>query len=137
LQRLTTNLQSAKTQTDMNLASKKLGEFWDVRLSTVEAKIESRLDNGERKRFGDSRQRWRSYRAKEVRFRASFYDGGSIQPLIANTAYSQITEHRVSELESLFVDGLTGRAEPGGAANRRQPIRSETNRAPAAAASGR
>src|SRR6266536_6432546 len=117
LRRLTSNLESAKTQPDMNLASKKLADFWDSKLIAIEGRIEGRLDGKEGKEFADSKKRWRSHRSSEVAFRSGFFAGGSIQPLIANAAYSQITEHRVVELESLFRDALTGRAEPGGAAN--------------------
>ena len=136
LQRLTANLESAKTQADMNLASRRLSGFWDARLTDIEDKVEGKLGSRERKRFVDSKRRWRSYRSKEVAFRAGFIDGGSIQPLIANGAYSQITEHRVSELGSLFMEALDG-AEPHGAANWSQPIRSGTNRTSGAAGSRR
>lgn len=115
LKRLTLNLQAAETQAEMNLASNKLAEFWDARLSAIEGTIEGRLDDRERKQFEESKTRWRSYRAGEVTFRASFFDTGTMQPLIANTAYSQLTEHRVSELESLYTDALSHRAEPDGA----------------------
>lgn len=134
LQRLTSALQKAKTQTDMNLASKRLADYWDDRLAGVQAKIERKLDAKERKQFVQSNKRWLSYRAGEVAFRAGFYKGGSIQPLVANTAYSEITEHRVSELESLLSEGLAARA--GGAANRGRSVASETNRTSAAASPG-
>jgi uncharacterized protein YecT (DUF1311 family) len=117
LQRLMLSLESARTQMDMNLASKKLAEYWDAKLHAVDLKIEGRLDGKQRKEFAQSRKRWRSHRAGEVAFRASFSEGGSIQPLTANTAYSEITEHRVGELESLFSDVLSGRAKRAGAKN--------------------
>jgi uncharacterized protein YecT (DUF1311 family) len=123
LARLTSNLRTAKTQADMNVASGKLAQYWDQKLAAIEAKVELRLYGRERKDFIQSRDRWRSYRSAEVAFRASLFDGGSIQPLIANTAYSLITEHRVNELESLFSEALSGRAERGGAANAAAPHR--------------
>ena len=137
LQRITSTVQDAKTQTDMNLASKKLADYWEAKLVAVQTKIESKLDAKERKEFAQSNKRWQSFRTGEVAFRARLYEGGSMQPLIANNAYSEITEHRVSELQSLLSEGLAGRAEPTGATNRSQPIRSETNRTSAAAGSGR
>ena len=137
LQRLTANLQNAKTQTEMNLASEKLAQFWNARLTAIEAKIEGRLSIRERNRFADSKERWRSYRATEVSLRAGLYEDGSMRPLLLNAAYTQITEHRVSELESLFRDALAGRGEPGGPASGSQPIRSETNSTSSAAGSRR
>jgi len=102
-------LDKARTQTDMNLASKKISEFWDAKLASVEKRIEGKLDEQELKRFSESKSLWQRYRMEEVKFRTDFFAGGSIQPLIANTSYSQITEHRVTELESLLVDALEGR----------------------------
>src|SRR3954463_14675145 len=83
LQRLTSTLRNAKTQTDMNLASKKLADYWNARLAAVQARIESKLDAKERKEFAGSHKRWHSYRTAEITFRAGLYEGGSIQPLIA------------------------------------------------------
>ena len=109
LRRLTAALDAADTQTDMNLASKQIADFWDAKLGILEKQISQKLDGEERKRFSDSKERWHSYRAQEVRFRSSFFDGGSIQPLMANMSYSEITEHRVDEMESFFADALKGR----------------------------
>jgi len=137
LRRLTSALQNATTQADMNLASKKIADYWDKVLAAAQAKIEHNLDAREHKQFVQSHKHWLSYRTNEVAFRAVFYEGGSIQPLIANTAYSEITEHRVSELESLLSEALAGRFEPVGAAKRSQAVRSQTNKTSPAAGSGR
>ena len=109
LQRLKASLYAAETQTDMNLASKKISEFWDGKLASVEKRVEQKLDGEERKRFSQSKERWHTYRMQEVEFVADFFDGGSIQPLITNERYSDITEHRVAELESLLAVALDGR----------------------------
>lgn len=132
LRRLTSALQNAMTQTDMNLASKQIADYWDKILVAAQAKVERKLDAKERKQFLQCHKHWLSYRTNEVAFRAGFYEGGSIQPLMVNTAYSEITEHRVSELEFLLSDALAGRAEPG-AANRSQPVQPQTNRTSVAA----
>lgn len=108
LHQRTSKLEAAMTQAEMNNASGKLAEFWEQKLKAIEQKIEAKLNKKERKQFAKSRQRWRSYRTGEVAFRARFFEGGSIQPLIANTAYYEITEHRVSDLESLFVVAFQG-----------------------------
>jgi len=112
LRRLEGQLDSAMTQGEMNVAAGELARYWDNRLVAAEKKIERRLSKKERKEFSKSKKRWRAYRSKEVAFRAIFFEGGSIQPLIANDVYSEITEHRVKELESLFQQGLEQRAVP-------------------------
>jgi len=103
---LTAALDAAKTQTDMNLASKKISEFWDAKLASVESRIAQKLDDGQQKAFADSKARWRDYRTQEIKFRSDSFADGSIRPLIVNESYSEITEHRVAELESLWVSTL-------------------------------
>jgi len=99
----------------------KLCEFWDGKLLLLEKRVAGKLGGQEQKRFADLMKRWREYRSREVAFRAESFDGGSIQPLIANCAYSEITEHRISELESLCAVALNQRAERNGPANGSQP----------------
>jgi len=95
------------TQTDMNLASHKISEFWDAKLASIEKRVEKKLDDEERKRFSETKERWRSDRMQEVKFQSDFSAGGSIQPLVANACYSEMTQHRVAELSSLLL-GLEG-----------------------------
>jgi uncharacterized protein YecT (DUF1311 family) len=110
LLKLKSDLRQAKTQVKMNQASKAIADFWDARLLLIENKIEGKLDRQERKQFLASKQHWQKCRSSEVSFRASFSEGGSIQPLIANSACSQLTGHRVIELETLFGDALQNRS---------------------------
>jgi uncharacterized protein YecT (DUF1311 family) len=111
LQRLNDALSKATTQSDMNSASGEVARLWDKRLAALEKKIETELATRERTRFDESKNRWKVYRARKVAFRADFRDGGSIQPLMANSAWAELTEHRIAELESLYADGLEQRAD--------------------------
>jgi uncharacterized protein YecT (DUF1311 family) len=107
LTRLSHALEKATTQGDMNVASGKIAEYWDRRLASVERRIEGKLDGDALKAFAASKARWNQHRSLEVSFRASFFEGGSIQPLIANSHYAGMTEHRVAELEAFFTDALS------------------------------
>ena len=104
LQRLEAALNVAMTQYEMNLASHEIAKYWDAKLASIEKRVERKLGT----RFAESKARWRSYRMQEVQFRSDGFAGGSIQPLIANLAYAELTEHRVAELLSLLgeVQGL-------------------------------
>ncbi len=105
--RLSRDLEKAMTQADMNEASSKIAEYWDRRLATVEKKIEIKLTADHRKDFSESKMRWSKLCTSEVSFRAGFSEGGSIQPLIANTSYADMTEHRVNELEAFYETSLS------------------------------
>jgi len=115
LQRLGAALDAAMTQYDMNLASWNISKYWDAKLASAEKQVEQKLDDTERKQFAESKERWRKYRAQEVQFRADFFAGGSIQPMMEYGAYTVITVHRVEEMESLLWVELQGRtdATPG------------------------
>jgi uncharacterized protein YecT (DUF1311 family) len=109
LAQLEAALAAAMTQTDMNIASVKIAEFLDSKLASVEKQVARKLDNVEQERFAEFNERWRRYRIQDVQFWASFYEGGTIQPLVANNAYSAITAQRITELEDLL-GSFAGRA---------------------------
>jgi hypothetical protein len=102
LQRFTAALDKADTQYDMNMASFQIGVYWEAKLTEIEKRISKTLDAGQQKQFARSMGLWRLYRTQEVQFQAGFYEGGSIQPFIANETYAGITESRVEDLESLW-----------------------------------
>ena len=105
LERLTALRSAAKTQADLNVASNALADFWDGKLASIEERIEhvlQKCDGDEQERFLKSKDRWRSHRTEEVEFVDRWFEGGSIVPLMVNQTYSDITKHRVSELEFLL-----------------------------------
>lgn len=102
LKKLQAALDSAQTQTDMNLASGALADYWDKELLKSERKIEKNLDSEALALFRKAKQAWRKYRSTQVTFEGDFYRGGSIQPLIRNTTFSSLTERRVNDLERLY-----------------------------------
>jgi uncharacterized protein YecT (DUF1311 family) len=109
LQRLQQALDSATTQTDMNLASGKIADFWDARLAIAERQVEKKLTEAEQSKFAKTKELWRNYRIAEVKFQVSLWEGGSIQPLVANQSYSGITEQRVADLETFLKYAFIGR----------------------------
>jgi uncharacterized protein YecT (DUF1311 family) len=111
LQRLGAALDAAMTQEDMNIASWNISQYWDAKLGSAEKQVQQKLDDTERKQFAESKERWRKYRAQEVQFRADFFAGGSIQPMMEYGAYTDITVHRVEEMESLLWVELQGRTD--------------------------
>jgi uncharacterized protein YecT (DUF1311 family) len=104
LARLTVELREAMTQTDMNIASGELAKYWDRRLAAIEKRIEAKLDIGEKLTFAKSKARWAEHRSKDVALAAGFYEGGSMQPLVANNHFAHMTENRVHELEGILPD---------------------------------
>jgi Lysozyme inhibitor LprI len=102
LQRMTVALDQATSQADMNLASFQIGVYWEAKLAELEKRISKTLDAKQQKQFARSMGLWRLYRTQEIQFQSGFYEGGSIQPFIANETYAGITEDRVNDLDSLW-----------------------------------
>ena len=105
LLRLNKALDAAVSQADMNIASRKIMEFWEAKLASVEKQtvVAVRSNEAQRIRFTASQKQWRSYRNCEVEFESGFEGKGTIQPLVAGIHYARITERRVKEPEALLV----------------------------------
>lgn len=91
-------IEAAEDQTKLNLISKELCDLLDARMKKVEAQIRKKLDEDAGALFDKSAEAWRSYRTAQVKLEGSFYQGGSIQPLVHNQAYSALTETHIDEL---------------------------------------
>jgi uncharacterized protein YecT (DUF1311 family) len=91
-------VEAAEDQATLNVTSKKLCDLLDARLKALETKIRQKLDGPARTLFDQSAAAWRNYRSAQVKLAGSFYEGGSIQPLVHNQAYSDLTETHIDEL---------------------------------------
>ncbi len=100
LARLQHALEEANSQADMNMASRDLAEYWDRALEREEARVLKDCDEEQARLFKKAQKLWREFRDAEVKFQGDSYRGGSIQPLIHNTAYAALTKQRVKELQS-------------------------------------
>jgi uncharacterized protein YecT (DUF1311 family) len=101
LVRLQRALDSAMTQTDMNIASGELAKYWDRELAKEEARVLGACDSEHAKLFRSAQKSWRDFRSAETKFHGDVYRGGSIQPLIHNSTYAALTEQRVKALRAL------------------------------------
>ncbi|MEI8107647.1 MAG: lysozyme inhibitor LprI family protein [Verrucomicrobiota bacterium] len=102
LERLTSVYRKAQTQREMNFTSMEICEYLDAKLLLLEKKLATKFSATDRNKFEDLKKCWIEYRRKGVDFRASFFEGGSIRPTVANQAYAEITKHRITDLESLW-----------------------------------
>lgn len=101
LKRLQAALRAAPTQTDLNLTSKALADYWSVELIKVEGKLRKTLAPEALSLFQKATDAWREYRSIQTDFEGDEYRGGSIQPLIRNKVFAALTERRVRDPEQL------------------------------------
>lgn len=100
---------AAGTQTEMNLVSKEICDLLDRRLEALEVQIRKELTGESVSLFEKAAAAWRSFRTAQVLLEGSFYEGGSIQPLVHNQAYSALTETHIDELLKFKEENLEDR----------------------------
>lgn len=98
LKRLEAELTSAKNQGEMNVKSHELTIHMKEKLKKLEERIAGSLESSELALFKKSVAAWRSYFDVEVDLEASWYEGGTIQPLMANSAAIRLIEERMKAL---------------------------------------
>ncbi len=98
LKRLEAELMAAKNQGEMNVKSHELSLHMEEKLKKLEERVKTRLQGRELDLFEKSAAAWRVYFDLEVAFEASCYEGGTIQPLMANSAAIRLIEERMKAL---------------------------------------
>ena len=102
LRDLEARLDSALTQTDMNIAWGDIAQYLDKKLVAQEHEIMKDLDEEGLRLFKDASKLWRDYRLSQVSFEGDLYRGGSIQSLIHNRAFARITRERYEALSKIM-----------------------------------
>jgi len=105
LKRLEAELESAKNQGELNVKSHELRCHLEGKLKSLEERFEKGLEGTELELFQKSTAAWRAYLDLEVAFEASWYEGGTIQPLMANTAATRLIEERLKALNERSPQG--------------------------------
>jgi uncharacterized protein YecT (DUF1311 family) len=89
------------TQAEMNEASYRDFKEADLELQRTYGRLYTALGPEDRQRLNETQEAWRSFRDKQIRLAGGFYEGGSIQPLLHNTAALKVTEARCRDLQQL------------------------------------
>jgi uncharacterized protein YecT (DUF1311 family) len=105
LRELEERLTVAKSQTELNIASRDIAEHVEKRLAEREAEMIRGLDAEGARLFRHASDLWRAFRSAQVASEGDFYRGGTIQPLIRNSAFIRITKERIKLLSELKENG--------------------------------
>ena len=84
----------------MNICADKEFKAADAALNRAYNQLSAKLDEGERARLKEVELAWLKYRDAECEFEASFYEGGSMQPLIYSTCLTHVTKTRTAEIRT-------------------------------------
>lgn len=98
-------LNKAVSQQEMNEASALIGEFWDRLMEAEEQRILAKCDGEEATSFKVAQKLWKLFRDAEAGRLADQFKGGSIRPLLFNTAYTDLTQGRVKQLRRKLSEG--------------------------------
>lgn len=90
------------TQYEMNQASRRDFAKADAELGAVHERLRAYIPPDERELLDEAQEAWKAFRDKDVRFAGALYKGGTIQPLIQNSAALGLTRERLAELEQTY-----------------------------------
>ena len=89
----------AQTQMEMNQASAQGYYKADAELNKVYKVLMSKLDEKGKALLIKAENDWIKYRDSHCNFEASFYEGGSMQPMIYSGCLESVTMDRIKELK--------------------------------------
>lgn len=95
---LETQLQSATTQTDMNLINEELFQTWDDTLNIIWKLLAAELDEETMTALKTEEKNWIDFKEAEVEAAGQEFEGGSMQPMIRAMKAAELTKERVYEL---------------------------------------
>jgi uncharacterized protein YecT (DUF1311 family) len=98
-------LDAAMTQTDMNIASAELATYLEEKLDDLENRIRATSSGEELELFNRTAIRWREYRDAHVALVGKRCEGGSICPLMHNTARARLAGERIGMLRDMDLLG--------------------------------
>ena len=105
LERLDAALHSANSQGALNRTSHELSLGMERKLKRLEDRVEKGLEGKELELFKKSAAAWQIYFESEWQFEAERFHGGSIQPMMANSAATRLLSERIKGLEDWDTTG--------------------------------
>ena len=89
-----------QSQAEMNMCAREKFKAADAELNRVYSRLASLLaDNeGQREKLKAAETAWLKYRDDNCEYEASFFDGGSMRPLILSSCFERMTKARAAEL---------------------------------------
>lgn len=112
LEKLQAFLDTASTQSQINLRSYDISQYLNKKLTDLEERIRKDLEPESKILFDKASVVWREYRAAQVDFESHFYQGGSMQPFVQNSVSIRITEERIAALSEVDPEGKYKESEP-------------------------
>jgi uncharacterized protein YecT (DUF1311 family) len=96
---LITSNTNAQTQAEMNQTASQGYYKADAELNKVYKVLMSKLDENGKALLVKAENDWIKYRDSHCKFEASFYEGGSMQPMIYSSCLESVTMNRIKELK--------------------------------------
>lgn len=99
------SLSFAQTQMEMNEQAADNYKKIDLQLNKVYKQLLSLTKDQKKKDLLIKAQRaWVSYKEAHCKYDESFYEGGSMQPLVYYTCLQEVTEERIKQLKRAIED---------------------------------
>jgi uncharacterized protein YecT (DUF1311 family) len=93
-----------QSQAEVNMCAGEKFKAADAELNRVYKRLVSKLadDEGQREKLKAAETAWLKYRDDNCEYEASFFDGGSMRPLILSSCFERMTKARTAELKEQF-----------------------------------
>lgn len=99
-----------QTQSEMNQHAANRFAHTERELSGEVEAVEALLEGDALSKFTASHKQWLKYRQKQAELAASFYEGGSMQPLVQVSEMERLTISRIAEIQDFIQnhEGMIG-----------------------------
>jgi uncharacterized protein YecT (DUF1311 family) len=94
------NRTYSQTQAEMNKAAAQGYYKADAELNKVYKALLSKLDENGKPLLVKAENDWIKYRESHCKLEASFYEGGSMQPMIYSSCLESVTMDRIKQLKA-------------------------------------
>lgn len=104
------------TQYEMNVCAARAASEASDKLDALIAELNSTLEPAERSAFEEIQALWVDFRERQCRWQVSFFEGGSIQPMLYSHCLEARTAERIDSLKILLCEGrgMTGPCDASG-----------------------
>ena len=96
------NCEDPQTQLEMNLCSLRELEATDKRLNELYKEIVSLIDPKAKPLLVQAQRSWMLMRDNHCKLFETFYEGGSMMPMMVNSCRRELTDDRIRELHGIL-----------------------------------
>ena len=100
------NCKNPQTQVDMNTCEQLRYQRNDKKLNQVYQKLLPKYSGSQRQKLIAAQQAWIKFRDLSCTFEESYFEGGTMAPMIYSGCLAELTQQRTAQLERYLKEGF-------------------------------